>query len=64
MSPIDFDYSDEAADWIKGGYWDVPAGSLEELRAWLKSVGMTAAQFKRLRAYKANVGRLPWLRDL
>lgn len=52
-------------DWIKRGRWDVDIPQdLPSLRAWLAASSMTVESFKELEVYKANVTRLPWLRDL
>jgi hypothetical protein len=61
--PVELDRYD--GDWIKRGRWDlVGVNTLPKLRRWLEQQGITAAQFKRLDVYQANVDRLPWLRDL
>lgn len=54
------------SDWIRRGPLDLPPEllSAEGLRGFLDAIGMTVANFKRQQAYKANVERLPWLRDL
>ena len=51
------------ADWTKRT-WDLPYHNAEDLRAHLKAVGQTVAEFKRLPVYRFNVDKLEWLRDL
>ena len=51
------------ADWTKTS-WDLPATNLKELHAYLKTAGLTAAQFKKLPVYLHNVKKLPWLKKL
>ena len=49
MEPVDIDRSLEDADWVKQSY-DLPEKG-EELEEFLKSIGMTMADFKKLPAY-------------
>ncbi len=49
MEPVDIDRNLEDADWVKQSY-DLPEKG-EELEEFLKSIGMTMADFKKLPAY-------------
>jgi hypothetical protein len=44
--------------------WDIPAWSVEELRAWLDRQGISADDFRHARSIARGVGDMPWLRDL
>ncbi|HEY8775905.1 MAG TPA: hypothetical protein VIM33_05410 [Gaiellaceae bacterium] len=62
LPPLNIDAHD--GDWIKRGTWDIPASNIDELREWLMSQQFNPSDFKNTEAYKANVERMPWLRDL
>jgi hypothetical protein len=58
------DLTDEGADWIKRGTWDIPARNIEELRAWTAVSGWTVEEFKPLPVYLWHLADMPWLADL
>jgi hypothetical protein len=60
---LDLDANPLNADWTKRS-WDIPASTVEELRAWIKASGRTVEEFKRLPVYRWNVARMPRLRCL
>ena len=52
------------ADWTKQS-WDLHnVTNLKQLKAFLRTQGMTPEHFKTLPVYKNNVGKLPWLKKL
>jgi hypothetical protein len=62
--PYSPDATDDGADWIKAGSWDIPATNIDELRAYLASAGWTVEQFKQLPVYRWHLEDQPWLGDL
>jgi hypothetical protein len=61
---INLDADLRNADWTKQS-WDLTGiHSVEALRAYLKSQGMSVAAFKHLPVYRLNLRREPWLKDL
>lgn len=53
------------ADWIKRGRLDLPRfSSAEAFARWLESIGWSVEAFKLSEAYRANVDKIDWLRDL
>jgi hypothetical protein len=62
--PWNLDATDEGADWIKAGSWDIPAENLDELHVYLTAGGWTVEQFKALPVYRAHLADRPWLADL
>jgi hypothetical protein len=60
---IHADDTDENADWIKRGTWDLPTDKAEFL-AFLRASGTSVAEFKQFPIYRWHVDEIPWLRDL
>ncbi len=64
-TPVAADATVTQADWLKGRALEIPGvNSAKELRAFLKRVGVSVAKFRRLPAYRENLKRIPWLKDL
>jgi hypothetical protein len=63
--PISVDENAANADWTKQT-WDLPAHSVEELRAYLRARKIDVAHFKTLPVYTLNVNKpgLGWLKGL
>ena len=53
----------ENADWLKRT-WDLQIENKTDLLEYLKAMGMTVEQFKKLPVYRWNVEKLPWLKEL
>lgn len=60
---LNLDAEDDNANWTKKT-WDLPATNLEELRGLLDEIGIPVADFKMKLVYRANMGRMPWLKYL
>lgn len=60
--PFNIDAGDNA-DWPKQT-WDLPYTTVAQVRAWLRSRGVTIAEFKRTPAYRLALPRNPWLKKL
>jgi hypothetical protein len=53
----------ENADWPKRT-WDLPIENKIDRLEYLKAMGMTVEQFKKLPVYRWNVEKLLWLKEL
>jgi len=63
--PLSIDAHD--GDWLRRGSFDLlnhGVDTPEKLRDWILQRGMTVEHFKTLDTYRANVDKLPWLREL
>jgi hypothetical protein len=56
------DADPDNANWLYT--WANLPTTLADLKQWLKVHGVTPEQFKQSARYQANVGRLPWLKEL
>ena len=59
---FNIDEDPENANWLRT--WASMPDTLEGLRAWLKQRDISPTAFKQSARYQANVGRLPWLKEL
>lgn len=59
---FNIDADPDNANWLRT--WAGMPDTLEGLRAWLKRRQISPEAFKQSGRYIANVGRLPWLKEL
>ena len=62
---LNLDANQDNADWPKRT-WDLDIDNVEDLLAYLDSIGVTAAMFKTWPIYRWNVDKpgMDWLREL
>lgn len=63
ISDFSLDDDPDNANWTKQS-WDLGVDNVDDLRALLERLGITVEDFKKKLVYRANVDKLPWLKDL